>query len=124
MKKMTLDDVEFVFRTFEQREHDTLKAKREAYVGNGNDREIDQLLNFRTVGWFLGKHPALICIVYMMKHIQALALAAIAGNWHDWSWETDDGREGLKQRIVDARNFLLLLACIFEAEADGGPDAS
>lgn len=34
---------------------------------------------------------------------------------YDWDWETDGG-EGLKQRIVDARNYLLLLAACLEVE--------
>src|SRR5690606_8787554 len=67
----------------------------------------DRLQNFREVAEFLGRTPAEVALTYLMKHIQSLALAVKTGKY-TWAWETEGG-EGLKQRIADARNYLLFL---------------
>ena len=76
----------------------------------------DRLLNFREVAEFLGRTPAEVALAYMLKHIQSIALAVRTGKYA-WAWETEGG-EGLKQRIADARNYLLLLAACLEEEND------
>ncbi len=51
-----------------------------------------------------------------MKHIQSIVLSIKTGSYCDkWYWN-DDGNEGLKQRISDARNYLILLAACIEEE--------
>jgi hypothetical protein len=57
-----------------------------------------------------------------MKHVQSIALAVRTGKYA-WAWETEGG-EGLKQRIADARNYLLLLAACLEAGSGSGLNAS
>jgi len=72
----------------------------------------DRLQNFREVAGFLGRTPAEVALTYLMKHIQSLALAVKTGKY-TWAWKTEGG-EGLKQRIADARNYLLFLAACLE----------
>lgn len=74
----------------------------------------DRLQNFHQVAEFLGRTPAEVALTYLMKHIQSLALAVKTGKYA-WAWETEGG-EGLKQRIADARNYLLFLAACLEEE--------
>jgi len=76
----------------------------------------DRLLNFREVAAFMGLRPAEVALTYLMKHIQSIALAVRSGKYA-WTWNTEGG-EGLKQRIADARNYLLLLAACLEAEME------
>ena len=83
--------------------------KRGEY-SSGNDR----LQNFREVAEFMGQRPSEVALAYLLKHIQSIVLAVRTGKY-SWSWHTDHG-EGLKQRIADARNYLLLLAACLEEE--------
>lgn len=96
---------------FQQHESSLLKAKANDYA------TTDRLANFRAVAEFLGIEPSVVCLTYMLKHVQAISLAVtedrVRGNW---DWETEEGSEGLMQRIADARNYLLLLAACLEAE--------
>ena len=75
----------------------------------------DRLQNFREVAAFLGLRPSEVALTYLMKHIQSIALAVRSGEYA-WTWNTEGG-EGLKQRIADARNYLLLLAACLEEES-------
>lgn len=74
---------------------------------------LDALKNFRQIGKFFDLNPATIASIYLMKHIQSIVLALETGRY-EWCWQTADGREGLKQRIADARNYLLFLAACLE----------
>lgn len=85
-------------------------AKRRNYAS-----DADPLVNFRVVGEMSGLKPEQVAYVYTLKHIQAIGKAVMGGSWREsWAWETEDGVEGLKQRIADARAYLLLLAEILE----------
>jgi len=88
-----------------------LDWKRGEYAPND-----DRLQNFREVATFLERRPAEVALAYLMKHIQSIALAVRSGKYA-WTWNTEGG-EGLKQRIADARNYLLLLAACLEEEND------
>ena len=92
------------------------EAKILSHKGNEYSDQEDRLLNFREVAEFLGRSPAEVALAYLMKHVQSIALAVKTGKYA-WAWETEGG-EGLKQRIADARNYLLLLAACLEAEKD------
>ena len=82
-------------------------------AGEYSDR-VDRLLNFRQVAEFLNRRPAEVALAYLLKHIQSVALA-VQSKKYAWTWETESG-EGLKQRIADARNYLLLLAACLDEE--------
>jgi hypothetical protein len=77
----------------------------------------DRLQNFREVAAFMGMRPAEVALTYLLKHIQAISIAVKTGEYV-WAWETNRGGEGLKQRIADGRNYLLLLAACLEEETN------
>jgi len=76
----------------------------------------DRLKNFRQVASFTGTTMSVVALMYLLKHIQAIANAVETDNYV-WAWEKEGG-EGAKQRIADARNYLLLLAACMEEEHD------
>ena len=96
---------------FISKSQEVLAWKRGEYAAG-----VDRLENFRTVGDFLGKKPSVIALIYLLKHIQSIAVAVITGVFV-WAW-TKDGGEALKQRIVDAINYLLLLAACLDEESE------
>ena len=106
---MTPGEFEELRREFLDREARILDWKAGEYTANR-----DRLLNFKQVAEFLNQRPAEVALAYLLKHIQSVALAVQTGHYA-WAWETESG-EGLKQRIADARNYLLLLAACLEEE--------
>jgi hypothetical protein len=111
MYKFTPERFEQLVKEFQEQEGKILSHK-----GNEYSDQEDRLLNFREVSEFLGRTPAEVALSYLLKHIQSIALAVRTGKYA-WAWETEGG-EGLKQRIADARNYLLLLAaCLEEHQA-------
>jgi hypothetical protein len=99
-----------VVREFQEEEDGLLIVKRMEYAS-----DADRLENFKTNAALTGLMPEQVCAVYLAKHVQSIVKHVMDGQF-DWSWTTEDGREGLKQRIADARNYLLLLAaCIDES---------
>ncbi len=106
---MTPDQFENLRDEFLVREARILDWKAGEYTA-GQDR----LLNFKQVAEFLSQRPAEVALAYLLKHIQSIALA-VKTRRYTWEWETVSG-EGLKQRIADARNYLLLLAACLDEE--------
>lgn len=94
-------------------ENELMAVKRSDYTKDDND----VLINFKKVAEFEGTKPARIALTYLLKHIHNIAQAVETGKY-EWEWTASDG-EGLKQRIADARNYLLLLgACIDEENSE------
>lgn len=101
---------ESILEEFLRKEAPLRQAKRRDYAS-----DADPLSNFRAVGQMCDLRPEQVAYVYALKHIQAIGKAVMEGSWREsWSWETTGGSEGLKQRIADARAYLLLLAEILE----------
>ena len=98
---------------FLDREQEILNYKRTEYAA-GEDR----LENFRTISTFLGggMKKEQVALTYLLKHIQSITVAVQTGSYR-WCWE-DEAGEGMKQRISDARNYLLLLAAALEEEGE------
>lgn len=112
-ERFTQEDLNGVVEEFRDHSADLLIRKGQEYA-----TEEDRLLNFRTVADMAELDEATVCSVYLLKHIQSLAHAVRTGEY-TWEWRTEDGDEGLKQRVADAINYLFLLAAILEeAEAD------
>jgi hypothetical protein len=109
---MTPDQFEILRDEFLVREARILDWKAGEYTANR-----DRLLNFKQVAEFLNQRPAEVALAYLLKHVQSITLAVRTGHYA-WTWETEGG-EGLKQRIADARNYLLLLAACLEEECPG-----
>lgn len=113
---MTPQQFDKLAEEFRAAEVALMRWKREDY----SPRE-DVLENFRQAAGVLGVRPSLIAATYMLKHVLAV-LNAIREGRYAWEWQLSSGREGLKQRIADARNYLLLLAaCLDEEHRDTGP---
>lgn len=93
---------------------EVLKNKRVEYA------PTDRLGNFKRRAELLGKQPEEIIVSDLTKHIDVIIQAAKTGNYR-WCWEDEKG-EGLKQRIVDAINYLLLLAGCFKEKQDYYPE--
>ena len=100
---------------FLEREEKILAWKRGEY-----STSADRLQNFREVAGFMGVYMPEIALYYLLKHIQSIKNAVLSEKRYNWTWETPEG-EGLKQRIADSRNYLLLLAaCLDEKNEEIG----
>lgn len=107
---------EKIRREFEQYEGNLLGVKRQDYTARGDE---DCLENFRQIAAFEGRSMPEVCLSQVIKHIQAIHRAVSTGRY-SFSWEQTGG-EGLRSRIADARNLLLLLAaCLDHAEEGRG----
>ena len=100
-----------LFKEFTEKE-DTIMAWKAEEYSSGEDR----LQNFREIADFTGTNNASVALLYLLKHIQSISLA-VRTNKYIWKWETENS-EGLKQRIADARNYLLLLAACLDEEQE------
>ena len=107
---MDLNHFNKLLMEFREQELDLLQSKRAEYA---DDRDV--LRNFKEQAEFSNITPLQIGLVLVFKHIQSIKEAVIERKLN-WEWETSEGREGTKQRIADARNYLLLLAAIIEEE--------
>ena len=92
-----------------------LRNEKEAEYADPNS---DTLLNFHRMGPFYGMAPSQYCMVLLGKHIQGISNQVMRGKWL-WAYRTEDGGEGLKQRIADSINYLSLLFALLHEEAEG-----
>lgn len=105
----TPEQFEALCKEFLETEQELMTWKADEYSDG-----IDRIENFRTVAGFLEITPAQVALAWLLKHIHSITLA-VSGKDFSWAWETESG-EGLKQRIADARNYLLLLAACIDAD--------
>jgi len=110
---MTQEQFVTLCKEFLEREHDLLAAKAGDYAVDN-----DRLWNFHAQGQLEGKRPSEIALTHLLKHVLSLVKAVRTGSG-EWAWVLPEGREGLKQRFADARNYLLLLAACLEEERRG-----
>jgi len=109
---MTNQEFENLLEEFFGKEAELRDIKGKEY-GDSYDR----LLNFKEIAKFTGLNEADVCLLYLLKHIQSITLAIKDDKYRKkWYWQDENGNEGLKQRIADARNYLLLLAACIEEE--------
>jgi hypothetical protein len=90
------------------KEREIMVNKAKDYSNNGN-----RFANFEEAAYVLDTYRELICLSYLMKHICAIA-NGVKQEDLNWCWQNEDGSEGFKQRIADARNYLLLLGEMIE----------
>lgn len=104
-------------KAFENLVHEFLEHEQKLLNWKAGEysNDSDRLMNFRQIAGLIDTSMSEIALVYLLKHIQSIALAVNRGRF-TWEWETSEG-EGLKQRIADARNYLLLLAACLEEDA-------
>ena len=94
---------------FNVKEIEILKWKAGEYCDGA-----DRLMNFRQIAELMDIKMSEVALLYLMKHIQSIVLA-VKEDKVKWVWETEGG-EGTKQRISDARNYLILLAACIQQE--------
>jgi|LSQX01.1.fsa_nt_gb hypothetical protein len=107
MKPLTF---ERIVKEFKEKEDELLRWKAGEYASGA-----DRLKNFREVARLTGRKMSEVALMYLLKHIQSISQQVSTGVYR-WEWETG-GKEGLKQRIADAANYLHLLAACLEEEA-------
>ncbi|MBS3885601.1 MAG: hypothetical protein KGZ56_00930 [Dethiobacter sp.] len=95
---------------FQEQEDKILNWKAGEYT-----QGVDRIQNFRQVAQWMQQKPSEVALCYLMKHVQSITIAVYTGKFA-WAWETPGG-EGLKQRVADIRNYLLLLAACLDEEA-------
>lgn len=100
-----------VRQEFDDVENKLLGVKRSEYAG-----DEDVLINFREVAEINHMTPEKYCSVLLSKHFHAILRAVDKGEYK-WCWADEFG-EGLKQRIADTRNFLILLAALIAEKAE------
>ena len=111
---MNVKRFEEILGQFESEEHILLLGKRKEYAV-----DEDCLSNFKATAKATSMSPEDVCVVLLMKHVQAIAKAA-----HDPSTRLGFGgsgaAEGFSQRIADARNYLILLAALIGERDETG----
>lgn len=100
-----------LFNEFLEHEQELLNIKRGEYTQDG---DADSLQNFRQVAAFEGRRPEEVCLTYIIKHMQSIQRAVSTGEYINAWWSEEQGVEGIKQRIADIRNYMLLLAAILD----------
>lgn len=104
---MITEDFTKLKQEFDDYENMLLEVKKSEYAN-----DLDRLINFKEASQMIKLMPEHYCLALVMKHIHAIRTAILDGEYA-WCWRNEFG-EGLKQRIADARNYLLLLAALLE----------
>jgi hypothetical protein len=115
---MDVEEFEKLYKDFEEHERSLLLTKRSEYAMND-----DCLSNFKATAASCGMEPEEVCVVLMMKHMQAISKMARDKSVR-LGWGGNGAIEGTSQRISDARNYLVLLAALIqerERQQRGGP---
>ena len=108
---MTPERFNAIFAEFTDKE-DTILAWKRGEYSSGDDR----LQNFREIAALTGTSMSQVALTYLLKHVQSIKNAVMT-SCVNWCWE-DEGGEGMKQRIADSRNYLLLLAACLDEESE------
>jgi hypothetical protein len=105
---MNVEEFEKLYKDFEEHERSLLLTKRSEYAMSD-----DCLSNFKATAASAGMTPEEVCIVLMMKHVQAICKMGRDKSVR-LGWGGNGAIEGASQRISDARNYLMLLAALIE----------
>jgi len=100
-----------LYNEFMQHEEALLSWKAGEY-----STDEDRLQNFREIADLTGASMAQVALLYLLKHVQSIKNAVMTSRIN-WCW-VGEGGEGTKQRIADARNYLLLLAACLDEESE------
>lgn len=108
---MTPEQFNELCKDFLQKEEALLSWKAGEY-----STDEDRLQNFREIAAFTGTRMSQVALLYLLKHVQSIKNAVMTSRIN-WCW-VGEGGEGTKQRIADARNYLLLLAACLDEESE------
>ena len=70
----------------------------------------DKLKNFKSIGERLGLKPEMVCMVYLLKHMDSVRNFVIEGR--------ESSNEPIEGRLHDIRNYILLLGAIIKENKD------
>lgn len=85
-----------------------MRSKGEEYAS-----DADRLGNFRRIATTAGLPPERVALVLLAKHVDSLTQGVQKGA--PFVWATEDGKEGMKQRLADLINYCFLLGANLEA---------
>ena len=102
---MDKKQVESMFNELIDMERRIFSSKGDDYTNDDSDR----LANFKRNAKLTGMTSGQVWSIYFMKHIDAILTYIRTGKLSS---------EGLIGRINDARNYLVLLACLFQEAQD------
>jgi len=106
---MKIEEFRKLRQEFDDHEEMLLEVKKTEYAN-----DADRLINFKEASQMVGLTPEHYCFILIAKHFHAIRKAVLEDKYN-WCWNAEFG-EGMKQRIADARNYLLLLAALMEEE--------
>jgi len=106
---MIIDRQKEILDTLKAKEEEILFSKSKSYA-NG----VDVLSNFKKNAEACGLTKFQVWLIYFHKHIDSI-LNAVKNSPQN----PVDESEGLEGRIIDARNYLLLLLCLLHEDKDG-----
>lgn len=107
---MNSQQLQELIAEFERAEHEVMGFKEGEYTGSAN-----RLRNFERVADMLGLKASQVALAYLLKHIDSISYQVMSGKY-TWAMVIEGSREGLKQRVVDAVNYLHLMAACLEKE--------
>ena len=108
---MTSEQFDKIVEEFRSYQSEILYLKKGEYA-QGEDR----LINFRSVGVVENRRMSQVATTLLLNHMQRICSQVNAGGFSWTMWDGD--KEGLKQKLVDAMNYLYLLAACLESEAE------
>ena len=85
-----------------------MRSKGKEYTVSSLNGDEDKLKNFKSIGERLGLSASMVCMVYLLKHMDSIRNYVIEGR------EFSD--EPIEGRIHDIRNYFLLLGAIIKEE--------
>jgi|TARA_R100001530_G_scaffold134756_1_gene110282 hypothetical protein len=99
---MKVDDFKKWAESVQKEENRIMLVKGKEYTVSDEDK----FKNFKSIAERLGLTSELICLVYLLKHMDSIRNYVLTG--------TEVSEEPIVTRIQDARNYLLLLGGIIE----------
>ena len=93
-------------KSMQEEENRIMLVKGQEYTVSDEDK----FKNFKSIGERLGVKAELVCMVYLLKHMDSIRNYVLEGK--------EASEEPIIGRVQDARNYLLLLGGIIEEGKD------
>jgi hypothetical protein len=118
----TVDSMQTMLAQMHKAETEVLERKRREYVGEDGYKPLSNIHFMASIN---AMRPEEVATVLLSKHLLGLSRLVQGKEKLELSMVRPDGTEGLLQRILDARNYLFLLACLVEeGRLAGNPSMS
>lgn len=102
-------DVNMLVKDFFEWAEKEFKVEMELMRDKGKEYTVsdeDKLKNFKSIGERLGLKPEMVCMVYLLKHMDSVRNFVIEGR--------ESSNEPIQGRLHDIRNYILLLGAIIK----------